>query len=270
MGFFKEWGKFMMAGAVAHARWEIDVSNTVFRDKKRLLLLALLLVPVFLGGYVYADQIGGALPEVLGGKKAYSPAYYSTGIFIVSILIGLGAGLITGCIGAGGGFIIAPALMSAGMSPGEYMYLYSLAFYVMRGNSPADGPPYVFLGPSNAKEDGFSWQGPRENEDISKVRRNRELRIRKRTNGFLLQMLTNQLKAIDEETDQQENIDRAAWREMVAAELDTMKIDEGFRLLWESALPDPIVNSMEPFSTRLEASYGSLTNVVEMGMNQVE
>jgi len=115
MGFFKEWGRFMMAGATAHARWEIDVSNTVFRDKKRLLLLALLLVPVFLGGYVFADQIGGALPDVLGGKKAYSPAYYSTGIFIVSILIGLGAGLITGCIGAGGGFIIAPALMSAGI-----------------------------------------------------------------------------------------------------------------------------------------------------------
>ena len=50
-----------------------------------------------------------------GGKKAYSPAYYSTGIFIASILIGLCAGLITGCIGAGGGFIIAPALMSAGI-----------------------------------------------------------------------------------------------------------------------------------------------------------
>jgi uncharacterized protein len=55
------------------------------------------------------------LPHVLGGKKAYSPAFYSTGIFIVSILIGVGAGLITGCIGAGGGFVIAPALMSAGI-----------------------------------------------------------------------------------------------------------------------------------------------------------
>ncbi len=40
---------------------------------------------------------------------------YSTGIFVASILIGLCAGLITGCIGAGGGFIIAPALMSAGI-----------------------------------------------------------------------------------------------------------------------------------------------------------
>ena len=115
MNFLKQWGQFMMMGAEAHARWEIGVSNTIFSDKKRLLILGLLTIPIILGGIAFADQIGGALPKLLGGKKAYSPAFYSTGIFIVSILIGLGAGLITGCIGAGGGFIIAPALMSAGV-----------------------------------------------------------------------------------------------------------------------------------------------------------
>jgi uncharacterized membrane protein YfcA len=59
--------------------------------------------------------VGEALPQFLGGKAAYSPAFYSTGIFVASILIGIIAGLITGCIGAGGGFVIAPALMSAGI-----------------------------------------------------------------------------------------------------------------------------------------------------------
>ena len=115
MNFFRQWGRFMMIGARAHARWEIDVSNTIIGDRKRLIILGLLMVPIVLGGIAFAEQIGGALPDLLGGKKAYSPAFYSTGIFIVSILIGLGAGLITGCIGAGGGFIIAPALMSAGI-----------------------------------------------------------------------------------------------------------------------------------------------------------
>jgi uncharacterized protein len=115
MGFFKQLGRFMMAGAVAHARWELDISKTILGDKKRLLLLGLFFVPVIIGGYAFAEPISQALPEVLGGKKAYSPAYYSIGIFTVSILIGLGAGLITGCIGAGGGFVIAPALMSAGI-----------------------------------------------------------------------------------------------------------------------------------------------------------
>jgi len=115
VNFFKQWGQFMMMGARAHARWEIGVSNTIFRDKKRLCLLGLLTVPAILGGIAFADQIGGALPQLLGGKKAYGPAFYSTGIFVVSIFVGICAGLITGCIGAGGGFIIAPALMSAGV-----------------------------------------------------------------------------------------------------------------------------------------------------------
>jgi uncharacterized membrane protein YfcA len=52
---------------------------------------------------------------MLGSKQAYSPAYYSTTIFLASVAVGVVAGLITGCIGAGGGFIIAPALMSAGV-----------------------------------------------------------------------------------------------------------------------------------------------------------
>jgi uncharacterized membrane protein YfcA len=118
MNFFKEWGRFMMAGAAAHARWEINISNTVLRDKRRLLLLALLTVPILIGiyaCYAYADDLGNTLPDMLGGHKAYTPAEYSLGIFVVAIVIGLLAGLITGCIGAGGGFIIAPALMSFGI-----------------------------------------------------------------------------------------------------------------------------------------------------------
>jgi uncharacterized membrane protein YfcA len=105
----------MMMGARAHATWEINVSKTILSNKKRMIILGLLILPIILGGIAYAEQISGALPDFLGGKKAYSPAFYSTGIFVVSILIGLGAGLITGCIGAGGGFVIAPALMSAGI-----------------------------------------------------------------------------------------------------------------------------------------------------------
>ena len=115
MNFFKEWGKFMMMGATAHAKWELQMSHTILGDKRRLAILGLFLVPAILGGIAFAEEITGALPDLLGGKNAYSPAFYSTGIFIASILIGIGAGLITGCIGAGGGFIIAPALMSAGI-----------------------------------------------------------------------------------------------------------------------------------------------------------
>lgn len=115
MKFIRQWGEFMMMGARAHAKWEIDVSNTVMKSRTRRIILVLLLIPIIIGGVAIANDYSGLIPETLGGKKAYSPAFFTPKIFIASIFIGLGAGLITGCIGAGGGFIIAPALMSAGI-----------------------------------------------------------------------------------------------------------------------------------------------------------
>jgi uncharacterized membrane protein YfcA len=116
MQFFNELGQFMIAGARAHAQWELDVSRTILGSRRRKMLLIFLLVPIIIGGIAFANsEMPEVLPDILGGKKAYSPAFYTPTIFIASILVGLGAGLITGCIGAGGGFIIAPALMSAGV-----------------------------------------------------------------------------------------------------------------------------------------------------------
>jgi len=96
--------------AEAHARWEIDSANEILHSRKKLLILLALALPALaFVGYSFAAG------DFLGGKEAYAPAFYSTNIFIVSIFIGLAAGLITGCIGAGGGFVITPALMSAGV-----------------------------------------------------------------------------------------------------------------------------------------------------------
>jgi len=116
MSYFRELGRFLTAGAIAHANWERNVSTTILGSRKRLLLLALLCLPIFIvGGYALADDIGTPLPDMLGGDDAYGPTVYTLGIFLGAIVIGVLAGLITGCIGAGGGFIIAPALMSLGI-----------------------------------------------------------------------------------------------------------------------------------------------------------
>ncbi len=115
MHFVRQLGEVLLHGARAHAQWEIDISRRIMGDRRRLAVLGLLLIPIFLGGIAYADQIAGTLPDFIGGKKAYSPAFYTNTIFFASIGVGIVAGLITGCIGAGGGFIIAPALMSAGV-----------------------------------------------------------------------------------------------------------------------------------------------------------
>jgi len=110
-----KWGKDMyrmfMAASMAHAKWDYETSMNILRDKKRLWILGLMLVPAALTTLAFAAD----LPAQLGGEKAYTPAYYSNFIFVISIAVGLCAGLITGCIGAGGGFIITPALMSAGV-----------------------------------------------------------------------------------------------------------------------------------------------------------
>jgi len=105
----------MMEGARSYARWDIDTSKRILGDPRRMLILGLLLLPIALIGIAFADEVGSALPALLGGKQAYGPAHYTTSIFLASVAVGVVAGLITGCIGAGGGFIIAPALMSAGV-----------------------------------------------------------------------------------------------------------------------------------------------------------
>ena len=115
MSFFRNLYQFMMVGARAQAQWELEVSHTILRSRKRLFILGLLLIPIILGGIAFADSVSGVLPSFIGGKSAYGPSHYTNLIFGASILVGLCAGLITGCIGAGGGFIIAPALMSVGV-----------------------------------------------------------------------------------------------------------------------------------------------------------
>lgn len=100
--------EFLKAGAIAHAQWDLEVSMSILKNRKKLLILLSMLLPIFAVAICEGASI-------LGGKTAYAPAHYTTTIFLVSITIGLCAGLITGCIGAGGGFIITPALMAAGV-----------------------------------------------------------------------------------------------------------------------------------------------------------
>jgi len=108
MNFGRQLFEFLKAASKAHAQWDIEVSTNIIRNRKKLLFLGLLILPILGFSFVEAG-------DMIGGKTAYAPAFYTTFIFLVSIAVGLLAGLITGCIGAGGGFIITPALMAAGV-----------------------------------------------------------------------------------------------------------------------------------------------------------
>ncbi|MBQ7585299.1 MAG: sulfite exporter TauE/SafE family protein [Desulfovibrionaceae bacterium] len=110
-----QWGKqlyaFLLSGSQAYARWDLEVSTSIIKSRKKLLLLLALALPIIFCCLAEAYEYH----EMLGGKAAYAPAFYTTTIFLASIAVGLAAGLITGCIGAGGGFIITPALMAVGV-----------------------------------------------------------------------------------------------------------------------------------------------------------
>ncbi len=110
----REFYRLMLQGSHAMARWELEMSTNILRSRKRQALLFLMLLPIIIGGIAIAAG-DGELPSLIGGKSAYMPSHYTNAIFFASIFVGLCAGLITGCIGAGGGFIIAPALMSVGV-----------------------------------------------------------------------------------------------------------------------------------------------------------
>jgi uncharacterized membrane protein YfcA len=101
----------LLAAAEAQARWERETASRILGSRRRRLVLLLLLAPIA----AVSVAVAAGLPEVLGGKEAYAPAYFTPGVFVAAVLVGLCAGLLTGCIGAGGGFIITPALMSVGI-----------------------------------------------------------------------------------------------------------------------------------------------------------
>jgi uncharacterized protein len=108
MSIFRSVFEFLKQGSIAHAKWDYEVSMSILKNRKRMWILFAMLLPILAVSLLEAG-------DMIGSKEAYAPAFYSTNIFLVSIAIGLCAGLITGCIGAGGGFIITPALMAAGV-----------------------------------------------------------------------------------------------------------------------------------------------------------
>jgi len=108
MSFPRKLYEFLTMASVAHAKWDYEVSMSIIKSRKKLLIIALLALPIL--GVTLLQAA-----DMIGSKTAYAPAHYSNLIFGVSIAVGLAAGLITGCIGAGGGFIITPALMAAGV-----------------------------------------------------------------------------------------------------------------------------------------------------------
>jgi hypothetical protein len=144
------------------------------------------------------------------------------------------------------------ALLEVGMGPGEYMYVYSVAYYSWLGKSPADGPSFTLVG-----DDGDN-QGRQVGQDEFDVREERREMVLTRVNETILPMLRRQLEAAAETPGADPR-----WREQLAAEIEAMESDP-FRIPWRDGVPEPIAKSLEHYRRELESSYSALCNPLEV------
>jgi hypothetical protein len=140
------------------------------------------------------------------------------------------------------------AMLSAGMGPGEYGFIYAVAYFSFLERSPADGPPFIL-------EEGREERGL----TPGRVAAMRMDATRNRLHGRLLSMLRRQLEAANE----MDGRDLAGgWREALSEEVAAMEAED-LRLPWEEGLPAVIETSLEPYRDRLSESYSALCNPLE-------
>jgi uncharacterized protein len=97
MGFFRQWGEFMLQGARMHAQWEIANAKIILGEPQAVDRIGALAAADHYGRnrFCRGDQPGAAR-YCWAAKKPTARPFIPTGIFIASILIGVCAGLITG------------------------------------------------------------------------------------------------------------------------------------------------------------------------------
>lgn len=156
------------------------------------------------------------------------------------------------------------ALLQADIGPGEYRFIYGLAFYGLLGSDPADGPGFV-VSSNDSEGEGRDWSfGSRQGggDDREDVRRRRGHEVRETLNGEMRAALRRQLAELDASGPPAAAAD---WRAALAAELAALET-EPRRLAWEQGLPAPLRAALEPHRADLEASYDAMTSALEVGL----
>lgn len=159
------------------------------------------------------------------------------------------------------------ALLSAGMGPGEYRFLYSVAYFGLLGKDPADGPGFRLSGNSGSGREGTSWTIGSKEERVdggerADVRRRRGNAVRETLNRTQAANLGRQLEQLEAAGGAD-----PAWRDALAAEVAALAV-EPRRLAWEQGLPAALRSVLEPYRDRLEQEYDALTGALELGLDR--
>ena len=157
------------------------------------------------------------------------------------------------------------ALMDRGMGLGEFQYIYALAYFSYLHKDPGDGPSFQMSGPDEDGDGGNVHWGVHVDGEGGDARDRRARQMRKMMNRNLQDMASNQLDELDRQLAAGADPALAAWRNELAVELDRMR-QEPLRILWEEGIPEPLLESFEPYRDELDAAFVSVLNVVEMGL----
>jgi hypothetical protein len=141
-------------------------------------------------------------------------------------------------------------LLESGMGPGEYLYIYGLAYYSWLGNGPEEGPVVT-------REGGGQMFGSDDGTFSPQM-------VRRRYRRYFVAFLRNQLDAVPETDPALE-----AWRTELAAELARFESRPG-SIAWRDGLPPAVGASLEPYRERLEASYSRNGNCFEWPLQEGE
>ena len=156
------------------------------------------------------------------------------------------------------------ALLSLDMSPGEYYYMYVIAFYSYLGKSPNDGPGDQLI--HSGRGFTFSTSDSEENDDEfwrKEIREETGMQVIQRIRWKIIPILENQLNAIKMNSS---NFSWS-WRTALESEIDKLK-DDRERIPWEDNLPVQLKNSLRPYRQQLEESYNPKTNIFELMQEQ--
>ncbi len=101
------------------------------------------------------------------------------------------------------------------------------------------------------------------------VHENRIRRVRSFANELQSELIDNQLEAYRATLPAGTDLADDPWGAQLLAEAAALK-DEDLRLPWEEGLPAQTRASLEPYSTRLDQSYDSMTSIIEIGLVDVD
>lgn len=142
-------------------------------------------------------------------------------------------------------------LLEVEMGIGEYYYIYTIAYYCWLDKPVTDGIP-INMNQENEWDYRYG-----EDEESKEIRR--DLAVR-RLHKMILPMLKNQYEKL---MDSPKKEFSEHWRNALEKEIKAMESNR-YRLVWKDGLPEVIVTSLRPYKDRLESSYSSAVNNIEL------